>query len=377
MKILIITHHYLNGFGGGSFASKAFINAFSKIYNDVTLLYPVKNVHETIDLDEKIKKIPVAYNISKYKKFINLCIGKTHRYYNIFEDIIKQSQYNYIIFDNSCVSYHLIDLAHKYNSKVITIHHNYEYEYVRDSSAWFIRPIRLFWVKKYEKQSLFKSDLNLTLTQQDRVLFQEKYALNHEKVEVLGCFEPQKRQYKNSFQKMHSNCFIITGNLSAQQTKKSLIPWLKEYYPLLTKICPGSQLTIAGKNPSKSIKEMCKQLNINLISSPNDMDIILEQANFYICPTCLGGGIKLRIMDGLRHGLPILTHKVSARGYDMFANKFLFEYNNTTNFVSSLKKMISQEYNNNQIINEYINVFSFESGVNRLKDILKKHSFIE
>lgn len=376
MKILIITHHYLNGVGGGSFASKAFINAFSTIFKDVTLLYPVKNVNDKIEINENIKKIPVTYNIPKYKKIINLCIGKTHRYYNIFNKTIKQTKYDYVIFDNSCVSFHLIDLAHKYNAKVITIHHNYEYEYIRDSSNWVLKPIRLFWVKKYEKQSLDKSDLNLTLTKQDKSLFMKKYNINEEKIEIIGCFEFEERKYDYRHNN-NSNSFVITGNLSAQQTKKSILPWLKKYYPLLIKISPKSQLTIAGKNPSNAIKRKCKQLKIRLIDTPPNMDIILENANFYICPTCLGGGIKLRIMDGLRHGLPILTHKISARGYDVFKNKFVYDYNNITEFAISLKTMISKKYDHNQIITEYANEFSFKAGVNRLSNILKKHSFID
>ena len=40
MRVLFITHHFLNENGGGSFASRAFINAFAEISDQIILLYP-------------------------------------------------------------------------------------------------------------------------------------------------------------------------------------------------------------------------------------------------------------------------------------------------------------------------------------------------
>lgn len=371
MRILFVTHHYLDGFGGGSFASKAFVNAFAEIFHDVTLLFPIKDQDRSTDLNDRIRKIPVTYNIPKWKKFFHLLSGKTHRYYKAFQEIITKETFDYVVFDNSCVSFGLIDLAHKYKTKVITIHHNYEYEYKRDSSNKLLKPINLYWVKKYEKESLQKSDLNLTLTRQDKLLFQENYHLSGDNIKVLGCFEYKDKNY-DYINDSKPYSFVITGNLSAKQTEDSLIPWLKEYYPILQNTLLSHQLTIAGKKPGTEIKSLCKHLNIELIDTPPNMDVILNHARYYICPTALGGGIKLRIMDGLSHGLPILTHKVSARGYDAFKDKFVFEYHDKQTFNEALLKMISKEYTNRDIINEYKAIFSFKAGCKRLQELINK-----
>jgi len=369
MRILFITHHYLDGFGGGSFASKAFVNAFAEIFHDVTLLFPIKDQDRSTDLNDRIRKIPVTYNIPKWAKFFHLLSGKTHRYYKVFQKIIIKETFDYVVFDNSCVSFGLIDLAHKHKAKVITIHHNYEYEYKRDSSNKLLKPINLYWVKKYEKESLQKSDLNLTLTQQDKLLFQKNYHLSGDNIKVLGCFEYKDKTYEyTNDSKPYS--FVITGNLGARQTEDSLIPWLKEYYPILENNIPSHLLTIAGKNPGTEIKSLCKHLRIELIDTPPDMDVILNHARYYICPTALGGGIKLRIMDGLSHGLPVLTHKVSARGYDAFNNKFVYKYDDKQTFHEALLKLISKEYINRDIINEYKAIFSFKAGCKRLQELI-------
>ena len=107
----------------------------------------------------------------------------------------------------------------------------------------------------------------------------------------------------------------------------------------------------------------------------------MMQADVYICPTCVGGGLKLRIMDGLKAGLPVLTHAVSARGYDEFSNaNIMFIYDTRDSFRKSLNKLLMElnkgDLNNVLIKNLYNSVFSFESGVKRLKEILQQNNFL-
>ena len=164
------------------------------------------------------------------------------------------------------------------------------------------------------------------------------------------------------------NRFVITGNLSAMQTEHSLLKWLKDYYPILKDCFPSSSLTIAGKNPSQAIQKQCSNLGIRLISSPESMDDVLQDADFYICPTEWGGGLKLRVMDGLRWGLPVVTHKVSARGYDLFEEKgILLSYSNKIEFKNALLTFSEMNIDKQKVIDMYQNIFSFAAGVKRGK----------
>ena len=110
---------------------------------------------------------------------------------------------------------------------------------------------------------------------------------------------------------------------------------------------------------------------------PNPIDIEKEVVNndIFVCPTCIGGGLKLRVMDGLKVGLPILVHEVSARGYDYFFTHDWFQiYNDKESFIAALKQIkdIFKNIDSNIIIQEYNNYFSFEAGVKRLKYCLAK-----
>lgn len=378
MNILFITHHYLTTVGGASFASRAYINAFAAISDEMTLLYPVKQGQNVfMEIDKKIKQVPVANNMSFIKRAFYWLLGRTHRYDAIAPSIIQDNHFDYVVFDNSKTSFRLLEIAKKKGCKTIVINHNFEFEYIRDNYKGIVKSVNLFWIKKVESNSAQKADLNLTLSKQDIKLICDAYRNgNQDNFKLLGTFEYAPHA-KARFANLHSsrNRFVITGNLSAVQTIDSLVPWLRNYYPILKKIYPDSELTIAGLNPGLLLSNMCKELGISLIASPKSMDPIMANADFYICPTSLGGGIKLRVMDGLRWGLPVVTHKVSARGYDLFVKKgCMFTYSDEISFQNALLSLKRNTFNKEQVYNTYRNIFSFEAGVERLRNILAELS---
>lgn len=374
MRILFVTNHYLKGVGGGVFASRGYIKAFNANADSFYLMYPVKNGYEAEDIPDGINHIPVTYDIPKYRKLFHLIKGKLHRYYNIFEEHISKIKPDLVVFDNSRCSDSLIDIAHKYNAQVITIHHNYEHEYYKDNARGIIRHIILFWIKKIESYAVKNSDLNLVLTKEDLKLLTENYLKNdkQKKFKLLGCFEYQDA--KDTCDNSESPCkqrFVITGNLGMKQTSKSLKNWFKDYYPVLKRVLPESTLVIAGRNPTKDTKVFCKNNGIKLYDYPKDMLKILKEADYYICPTSLGGGLKLRIMDGLKTGLQVITHKVSARGYDMFENTgILHSYDSKESFEECIRELSGKQISKEEIKNIYKKHFSYNAGFERVRDIL-------
>lgn len=373
-NVLIVTHHYLNGVGGGVFASRAYINAFSYIYENITLLCPAKEDDNisSFGVNTKISIVPVIDRATKLKKLLSFCIGRVNRFHGIFEAIIKANKFDLVVFDNSRASSGLIAIAHQYISRIITIHHNYEYDYIKDNMSGIVKFLLLFWTKKYERIAVQNSDLNITLTEYDKIMFNRIYNYrNKAKIENIGCFEYIKKDKEDDKLYQPQQNFLITGNLSAKQTVDSLTQWIDKYYPILQQVCPNYKLIIAGKNPSEKLICKCQILGIKIIPSPISMSDILRSSKYYICPISKGGGLKLRVMDGLRMGLPIVCHEVSTRGYEPMIEKgYVIPYENMKSFELALKKVLTLSYNRDEIISAYNKYYSFESGVRRLKEVL-------
>jgi hypothetical protein len=168
----------------------------------------------------------------------------------------------------------------------------------------------------------------------------------------------------------HGHNYVITGNLSVKQTVDSLYPWIKDYYPILKAVDVEAKIIIAGKDPQPKLYSLCTGKDIEIIPSPKSMEPILKQANYYLCPTGLGSGIKLRIMDGLKAGLPILTQVASLRGYEKFADSAIYTYESKDDFAEAVRRMKGCSTSTSDIQKQYLEIFSFKQGVKRLKELL-------
>ena len=378
MKTLIVTHHYLDSPGGGCFASRAFINAFAEISNECVLLYPDNGEPINSYINKKVHSIGVKNKTSSIGKLLDIYQGKINRFYHVLFPTIKEYQPDIVVFDNSRTSAGYMRKLRKKGIKVVIIHHNFEMEYYKGS------PPNLMWrlpfmhhMKKTEKEAILNSNINLTLTPQDASSLQRHYdPLKQSVFNCVGMFEFKPFEKYETIEYESGNdvlTFAITGNLGDYQTEVSLVPFIEEYYPILKKCFPNTKLIIAGKDPSDRLRQICNQHSeIELVPNPENMAKVIGRASIYICPVSVGGGIKLRVMDGLKLGLPVLTHKVSARGYDMFEKAgCLFVYDDIQSFEKMLLNVVEQP-NKETVESMYQQLFSLESGVKRIK-----HIFIE
>lgn len=162
--------------------------------------------------------------------------------------------------------------------------------------------------------------------------------------------------------------------MSALQTETAILVFLKEYMPLLNEVCPSAELIITGRNPSQRIYDAAAPYsNIKIVPNPKDIMDVITKGNYYICPIHTGSGLKLRSMDALRIGLPVLAHQVSTHGYEgIQRDGYLFSYSSKEDFKTALKKLIQLHDCRQQVIDSYYSHFSFEAGKERMKVITAK-----
>ena len=164
--------------------------------------------------------------------------------------------------------------------------------------------------------------------------------------------------------------YILTGNLSVRQNIDSFRTWMQEGWPVLLETDPEAVLTVAGRDPDPEVEALCRgEERIRLVPSPPDMEPLLREADIYLCPADNGSGIKLRVMDGLRQGLPVVAHRKAARGYEPFVGKGLFLYDDAQTLRRALRAA-AVPVDRAGMIRAYQSLFSFEAGVKRLSALL-------
>ena len=374
-KILLLTSESLNLKSGGGLANKAFFDSLVLRYPDSVDV--VQIAHSLTDVDhDNFYFVP---EISKAGQVLWLLRGRYHRLYQWMPSFLAKhgKEYSYCILNASTYA-DTIDMMSDYGIKTAVIHHNYEVRYQMDNRL----PSTLFgftpyMVERNERLALNKAELNMYLTEYDKETIISKYNIssNLDKHVVVGMYEP--RVVTDSFDNsddlaLNDKVLAICGSLSGLQTEQSVFDVFENYYNIMAEQYSGDfKLIIAGRNPSEKLVAKCNMHeNVVLKANPENMFKTIDKAGIFICPVNCGSGLKLRIMDGLKLGMPILTHEVSARGYEQYRKfKWFQVYNDKQSFAAGLRNIVSLiELNGNlrnEIKTEYNNYFSFENGNRR------------
>lgn len=373
MKILYILKHNPWGIGGGCYACRNYLELFSEIFKDAHF--------DVLICDEYLKNvkltdfancrfIPVVPR-SRFGKYMSPLTGVLHRHNDVAKQMIAENDYDYCIFDHNSIAGSLVDDCRKAGIKTIVLNHNCEQEYFRDNNSWIKNLLLLPVVRRNERHSYKECDYNIFLTEEDEATFKKLYGSSETKCIVGGCFlrkgEKINVEDDRPFDKENPK-IVISGTMGNVQNLDGINYFLDELYPVLPKYV---DIVLTGKNPPAAlIDKVSKYKNVTVIANPKDILKIINGCDIFVCPARLGGGIKIRIMDGMRCGLPIIAHKISARGYTYFNKKgYLYNFKNANEFSVAFNDVIEKIKNSTNLRHEIIDSCKTMTFENKLMDI--------
>ena len=377
-KLLYITHHKLDDNNGGCNASKGFLHCFAGLFDEgAVICHSMDNPSPYIP--SNITFYPMQDRRSKVRKLLDMYRGAISGHYYFVRQHLKEHHYDVVVIDHTFTGAGLSEYIKSTGAKLITIHHNVERDYLRDNGKE--RPLLyrfpfLYYCRKAEKDCLQNSDVNLTVTERDASVFRSWYPDIH--VYNWGICEYRPIEEKEFTPKPKGQTFVITGSLYFEQSLVPIIDFIHDYWPLVLQHFPQAQLLIAGRNPSSALLELCAATEgITVIANPDDMGAVVRKADYYICPIHAGSGLKLRIFDGLKQGLLILSHDVAADGYEpLAANGCLFAYHDKQTFVEALCSMTDANATPQTVYQTFKDTFSMQHGQTKLAGILHQEHII-
>ena len=380
-RLLIITRHRLNENNGGANASKGFIGCFAALFDDCSIIYPDFDGPERF-IPSSFKRYPCHDSRSNVRKGLDMYGGVVSKLSSFARHHLAKNRYDVIVIDHSFIGASLIKHLKAANACIITIHHNVERDFLNDNRKQYALSYRLpylYFGKKAERDCLRLSNLNLTVTEDDAAEFRSWNICPTESIYHWGIFDYRPIPARAfTFNKVPEARFIITGSLNFAQSLYPILEFVHRYWPLIKKAIPTAQLMIAGRKPAQKLQDECqRQQGITIIPNPADMGALVANADYYICPINAGSGLKLRLWDGLKQGLPVLCHQVSAAGYEhMQSRGALFTYHDEASFTAALHDMLHAAPSPESVYDAFKDSFSMDAGIEKLQKILDSNNIL-
>lgn len=193
------------------------------------------------------------------------------------------------------------------------------------NAPWFLKPVAKLEaqrVKRFEGEIVRKFDFTLAVTELDRLALEE--AVRHFADGALAEHPPIRvvpiavdtRQLQPVQRREGSKEIVTLGTLHYPPNADGIRWFAREVFPLIRRQEPAATLTIIGKNPPADLSHLQVQ-NPGVITVTGyipDLVPYLEAAALMVVPVRAGGGMRVRILEALARGMPVVTTTIGLEG---------------------------------------------------------------
>ncbi len=194
--------------------------------------------------------------------------------------------------------------------------------------------IRLKNVEREEIRTLNKCSLVITNNSKDTEILQQ-YGVKR----PIEKWVPFYHSYEN-IHGSYSNNVIYYGNMRRPENYSAAEWFIKEVMPQLNNI--NVLFQVIGSNPPEELKKQ-ETDNITVTGYQKDIKPYLENALCLIAPLSLGAGIKVKILEGMSAGLPVLTNKIGIEGIPAVDGRDYIHCDTPEDYAAAIRDLISGE----------------------------------
>jgi len=207
---------------------------------------------------------------------------------------------------------------------------------------------RLFWKWDYARTIAFERkhyplfDRLYVVGKEDRLKLLN-YKIPPEKIMILPTpfgihGQPRKRNLPSNNEPLN---IVFWGAYSRYQNVHGALYLIDQLFPEIQKIVPQAKIIILGSNPPKNLKEKAAP-NIEITGFVKDPSPYFEKAHLAIMPLPYGAGIKVKVLECLGLGLPVMTNPVGAENVDATENDGLYVCTEIQAYLNALEKLLNE-----------------------------------
>jgi glycosyltransferase involved in cell wall biosynthesis len=137
---------------------------------------------------------------------------------------------------------------------------------------------------------------------------------------------------------------LFVGHLAYLPNVDGVTWFLDEIWPQVRKLRPGARLIVAGRDPSPVVKlAVARSEGVELVASPVSMGAVAVRASVAVAPLRLGSGTRIKILESMAWGLPVVSTVRGAEGIDALDEEHMLLRDDPQQFAEAVVRLLSDE----------------------------------
>lgn len=219
---------------------------------------------------------------------------------------------------------HLLDLAYK-------------------SDDWWKRlRLRVTWFKlrRYFSRLLDSFQACTVVSEREKKLFVDSFPKFQDKVRVIPNSIDVDDYINVKKKDPNPNSIIFSGSFTYNVNYDAMCWFIREVFPHVLKQIPDANLIITGNHANKSLPS---QKNVTLTGYIDDIKSLIASCSVSIAPILSGGGTRLKILEAMALGVPVVATSKGAEGLDAQNGEHLLIADDPDAFAKSVIKILEDK----------------------------------
>jgi polysaccharide biosynthesis protein PslH len=282
-----------------------------------------------------------------YQRNLFRSTGDYHLYgYPCLKKLLKSKKFHSVIFAHA-TSLELSYSVAKYSPGTVVIldAHNVDHFLFKQEKNMLLPANQ----KQYQRLKHLESNLSkdadffLACSNHDKTILEE---INEQKIK--GFVIPNGADtYKNLFQKEKTGTgkrLLFCGSLDYEPNQDGLKWFYGEIWPLVKAVEPDIRFVVIGRNGNNEIYQPLKiDPSIDFIGDVSEVQSYYYQCSLSVVPLRKGSGTRLKILEAMSLGTPVVSTNIGAEGIDCTNGKDILIANDPASFADAILRLMNDK----------------------------------
>ncbi len=203
-------------------------------------------------------------------------------------------------------------------------------------------------LKQYEGKICAKFDAVTVVSEEDRQALSE--AMGRACPATVIPISVDLDEFPHIQRKLGSNHIISVGTMYWPPNIDGMLWFLKEVFPLIRQQMPEVEFDIIGARPPESITVYDQMnLGVHVHGYVDDPSPFLQNSGVMVVPLRAGSGMRVKILNALSQGLPIVTTSIGCEGIEVVHDEHLMIADNPVEFAATVVNLLKNPQQANRL----------------------------
>src|SRR5437660_1012918 len=222
--------------------------------------------------------------------------------------------------------------AHNVEADIWQRYFDNETNWVR---RWYIREQHRK-VKRFEHAALNWVDGAVAVSDLDRA----RLAREHPSLPLTVVPNGVDLDYFRPTPRAASRHLVFTGSMDWRPNQDAARYFVRHILPLLHQTRPDLECTFVGRSPPEDIRALADILGVHVTGTVDDVRPYVDRPAVYVVPLRIGGGSRLKILEAMAMGRPVVSTTVGAEGLNVVHEQHVLLADDPKTFAESVLRLL-------------------------------------